>query len=99
MSSAHCADESTLRCELLKNCAQPSDQKTIKVRIKVGSDNFSTQKNADIYSGLGLDISPSSSLDGSPTDSEGFSHGPLGVPDESPTSILEVGHLLSLLYY
>ncbi|GFY98736.1 CW-type zinc finger [Actinidia rufa] len=90
MSSAHCADESTLRCELLKNCAQPSDQKTIKVRIKVGSDNFSTQKNADIYSGLGLDISPSSSLDGSPTDSEGFSHGPLGAPDESPTSILEI---------
>ncbi|XP_057508064.1 cysteine-tryptophan domain-containing zinc finger protein 7 [Actinidia eriantha] len=90
MSSAHCADESTLRCELLENCAQPSDQKTIKVRIKVGSDNFSTQKNADIYSGLGLDISPSSSFDGSPTDSEGFSHGPLGAPDESPTSILEI---------
>ncbi|PSR94773.1 MORC family CW-type zinc finger protein [Actinidia chinensis var. chinensis] len=90
MSSTHFADESTLRCDLVKSCAPPSDQKTIKVRIKVGSDNFSTKKNADIYSGLGLDISPSSSLDASPTDSEGFSHGPLGAPDESPTSILQI---------
>ncbi|GFZ13717.1 CW-type zinc finger [Actinidia rufa] len=90
MSSTHFADESTLRCDLVKSCAPPSDQKTIKVRIKVGSDNFSTKKNVDIYSGLGLNISPSSSLDGSPTDSEGFSHGPLGAPDESPTSILQI---------
>ncbi|KAF5937280.1 hypothetical protein HYC85_024786 [Camellia sinensis] len=90
MSSAHCAEESNSRCELVKNCAQPSDQKTLKVRIKVGSDNLSTQKNAEIYSGLGLDISPSSSLNESPTDSEGFSHEPLDAPEESPTSILQI---------
>ncbi|XP_028106580.1 uncharacterized protein LOC114305646 [Camellia sinensis] len=44
MSSAHCAEESSSRCELAKNCAQPSDQKTLKVQIKVGSDNLSMQK-------------------------------------------------------
>ncbi|XP_028078952.1 uncharacterized protein LOC114280768 isoform X2 [Camellia sinensis] len=90
MSSAHCAEESSSRCELAKNCAQPSDQKTLKVQIKVGSDNLSTQKNAEIYTGLGLNISPSSSLNESPTDSEGFSHKLLDAPEESPTSILQI---------
>ncbi|KAI7984783.1 hypothetical protein LOK49_LG14G02035 [Camellia lanceoleosa] len=94
MSSAHCAEESSSRCELVKNYAQPSDQKTLKVQINVGSDNLSTQKNAEIYTGLGLDILPSSSLNESPTDSEGFSHEPLDAPDESPTSILQVSHVL-----
>ncbi|EPS73114.1 hypothetical protein M569_01650 [Genlisea aurea] len=50
----------------------------LKLRIKVGSGNLSTQKNADIYSGLGL-VSPSSSFDGSPT-----------TQDESPISILQI---------
>lgn len=68
------------------------DPKTLKVRIKVGSDNLSTRKNA-IYSGLGLDGTPSSSLDDSPSDSEGISHEPQDVPFESPTSILQVNHL------
>ncbi|THG02768.1 hypothetical protein TEA_002788 [Camellia sinensis var. sinensis] len=90
MSSAHCAEESSSRCELAKNCAQPSDQKTLKVQIKVGSDNLSTQKNAEIYTDLGLDILPSSSLNESPTDSEGFSHERLDAPEESPTSILQI---------
>lgn len=68
-----------------------SDQKTLKVRLRVGSDNLSTRKN-DIYSGLGLDGTPSSSLDDS-SDSEGISHGPQDAPFESPTSILQVNHL------
>ncbi|XP_062021537.1 cysteine-tryptophan domain-containing zinc finger protein 3-like [Rosa rugosa] len=65
-----------------------SDQKTLKVRLRVGSDNLSTRKN-DIYSGLGLDGTPSSSLDDS-SDSEGISHGPQDAPFESPTSILQI---------
>ncbi|KAA8549191.1 hypothetical protein F0562_000875 [Nyssa sinensis] len=89
MSSSH-AEEFSSKCELMKSSANPSDQKTLKVRIKVGSDNLSTQKNAEIYSGLGLDVSPSSSLDESPTDSEGFSREPQDGPDESPTSILQI---------
>ncbi|XP_004309680.1 PREDICTED: uncharacterized protein LOC101304347 [Fragaria vesca subsp. vesca] len=64
------------------------DQKTLKVRLKVGSDNLSTRKN-DIYSGLGLDGTPSSSLDDS-SDSEGISHDPQDALFESPTSILQI---------
>ncbi|XP_022770965.1 uncharacterized protein LOC111314157 isoform X3 [Durio zibethinus] len=66
------------------------DQKTLKVRIKVGSDNFSTQKNAAIYSGLGLDVSPSSSLDGSPSESEGMYRETQEPLFESPTSFLRL---------
>ncbi|KAF5935016.1 hypothetical protein HYC85_026145 [Camellia sinensis] len=76
---------------------KPSDQKTLKVQIKVGYDNLSTQKNAEIYTGLGLDISSSSSLNESPTGSEGFSHEPLDAPEESPTSILQI--ILLVLAY
>ncbi|KAJ7972919.1 CW-type zinc-finger protein [Quillaja saponaria] len=67
-----------------------SDQKPLKVRIKVGADSLSTRKNAAIYSGLGLDVSPSSSLDDSPSESEGISGEPQDVPFESPTSILQI---------
>ncbi|KAG2697356.1 hypothetical protein I3760_07G102100 [Carya illinoinensis] len=67
-----------------------SDQKTLKVRIKVGSDNLSTRKNAAIYSGLGLDVSPSSSLNDSPSGSEGMSREPQDIPFESPTTILQI---------
>lgn len=66
------------------------DQKTLKVRIKVGTDNLSVKRNAAIYSGLGLDGSPTSSLDDSPTESEGLC-GRLSFDDfESPTRILQV---------
>lgn len=67
-----------------------SDQKSLKVRIKVGSDNLSTRKNDAIYSGLGLDVSPSSSLDDSPSESEGVSRELQDGPFDSPTSILQV---------
>lgn len=67
-----------------------SDQKTLKVRIKVGPGNLSARKNAAIYSGLGLDDSPSSSMDDSPSESEGISHERHDVPFQSPTSILQV---------
>ena len=84
-----------------KNKKHPSasDQKTLKVRIKVGSDNLSTRKNAAIYSGLGLDDSPSSSLDDSPSESEGLSHERQDIPFESPTSILQVNLLLTELSF
>ncbi|KAI9182280.1 hypothetical protein LWI28_023832 [Acer negundo] len=67
-----------------------SDQKTLKVRIKVGSDNLSTQKNAAIYSGLGLYVSPSSSPDDSPSESEGMDRDPLDALLESPMNILRI---------
>ncbi|GMY16441.1 cysteine-tryptophan domain-containing zinc finger protein 7-like isoform X1 [Fagus crenata] len=86
-----CAEEVTHSYEFEnKKSTNLSDQKTLKVRIKVGSDNLSTQKNAAIYSGLGLDVSPSSSLNDSPSESEGMSREPQDIPCESPTSILQI---------
>lgn len=73
-----------------------SDQRTIKVRIKMCSDNSSTKKNAEIYSGLGLDVSPTSSFEDSPTDGE-LARESINSPDESPTSILEVNYLILYL--
>ncbi|KAI4349625.1 hypothetical protein L6164_010190 [Bauhinia variegata] len=77
-------------------CDNIPDQKTLKVRIKVGTDNLSTKKNAAIYSGLGL-VSPSSSLDDSPSESEGISREPQDAPFESPTSILQIMTSLPML--
>ncbi|KAM3687984.1 hypothetical protein ACJW31_10G116500 [Castanea mollissima] len=85
------AEDVTHRYEIEnKKSTNLSDQKTLKVRIKVGSDNLSTKKNAAIYSGLGLDVSPSSSLNDSPSGSEGMSREPQDIPCESPTSILQI---------
>jgi hypothetical protein len=89
--STQFAEEVVPRDESVKRkCASLPDQKMLKVRIKVGSDNLSTQKNAAIYSGLGLDVSPSSSLDDSPSESDEMSHEPQDARLESPAHILQV---------
>ncbi|XP_010259693.1 PREDICTED: uncharacterized protein LOC104599025 [Nelumbo nucifera] len=67
-----------------------SDQKTLKVRIKVGPDNLAARKNAEIYSGLGLDISPSSSFEDSPAESGGISPESHDSLDKSPMRILQI---------
>ncbi|CAH8269546.1 unnamed protein product [Arabidopsis lyrata] len=70
-----------------------SKQNSLKLRIKMVPDGLSTEKNAAaIYSGLGLDVSPSLSLDNnSLSGSEGMNGEPQGYsPMESPTSILNV---------
>ncbi|GAB4829867.1 hypothetical protein Ancab_019513 [Ancistrocladus abbreviatus] len=82
------ADESTPKSEVADRSVKLYDQRTLRVRIKVGSDDFSTKKNAAIYSGLGLDVSPTSSFDDSPMESEGMSHGP--PSDKSPGQILQM---------
>ncbi|KZV32370.1 hypothetical protein F511_03653 [Dorcoceras hygrometricum] len=101
---SRCFDESDFKCGVIKKSVNPSDQKTLRVRIKVGSDNLSTQKNNEIYSGLGLMFSPSSSLDDSQEAAvEKLSGNHLDVPEKSPTSILQIMtsfsavHLLSPL--
>ncbi|XP_022035461.1 uncharacterized protein LOC110937359 isoform X1 [Helianthus annuus] len=111
MSSARAADKlftSNGQQSINDNFGNPCDQKSLKVRIKVGSDNLSTRKNAEIYSGLGLDVSPSSSLEASPVNSDDICHVSNDIPcEESPTSILEMmtsfpvlgGLLLSPLPY
>ncbi|XP_072980079.1 cysteine-tryptophan domain-containing zinc finger protein 7-like isoform X1 [Typha angustifolia] len=67
-----------------------SEQKMLKVRIKVGNDNILARDNAAIYSGLGLDISPSSSLEDSSDGSGGLSPESGNMPDESPGTILQI---------
>nr|KJB23214.1 hypothetical protein B456_004G086900 [Gossypium raimondii] len=90
LTSAH-VDELASRCEFAsKKAASLSDPNTLKVRIKMGSGDLSTQKNAAIYSGLGLDVSPSSSLDQSPSESEGMYQESQEPLTESPTSILRL---------
>lgn len=98
------AEAFTSKCESLNmKGTSMSDQKTLKVRIKMGLDNLPTRKNAAIYSGLGLDMSPTSSQDGSPSESEGISRGPQDASFESPTSILQVNYLpgirFSLIFF
>ncbi|KAK9018318.1 hypothetical protein V6N11_001294 [Hibiscus sabdariffa] len=81
-------DDLYSRCEVENNKeASSPDQKTLKVRIKMGSGNLLMQKNAAIYCGLGLDVSPSSSLDQSPSESEGMYRESQEPLSESPTSI------------
>ncbi|GER24751.1 CW-type Zinc Finger [Striga asiatica] len=84
------AEESSLRSGNVKKSVNSSDQRTLKVRIKVGSENLPTQKNTEIYSGLGLVVSPSSSLDDSPTTSEREFGKLTEAPEASPTSILQI---------
>lgn len=76
-----------------------TDQKTLRVRIKVGSDNASARKNAEIYSGLGLDYSPSSSFEDSPVGSGVLSPGYRDAPNESPMSVLKVLLSTSIFSY
>uniref|UniRef100_A0A0R0J8U8 CW-type domain-containing protein n=1 Tax=Glycine max TaxID=3847 RepID=A0A0R0J8U8_SOYBN len=77
----------------LKDCANKSenltDQRTLKLRIKVKSDILA-KKKAVIYSGLGLDDSPSSSMENSHEESEDMPHVSQETPEESPTSIVQV---------
>ncbi|KAI3975649.1 hypothetical protein MKX01_023075 [Papaver californicum] len=68
----------------------PNEKKTLKVRIKVGTGRILARTNTEIYSGLGLDISPSSSLDESATESGGLSLESHDTLDESPMSMIQI---------
>ncbi|XP_026449430.1 uncharacterized protein LOC113349643 isoform X1 [Papaver somniferum] len=79
--------EFTSKQEAGNRLSNPTDQKTLKVRLKVGPRDSMTQT---IYSDFGLDISPSSSLEDSPVESGGFSPESQSTPEKSPTSILQL---------
>ncbi|XP_039047855.1 cysteine-tryptophan domain-containing zinc finger protein 3-like isoform X2 [Hibiscus syriacus] len=90
ITSTHAHDLGS-RCKYAdKKAANLPKKKTLKLRIKVGSDNLLTQKNAAIYSGLGLDVSPSSSLDECPSESEGMYQETQEPLFESPTHIIQL---------
>ncbi|KAG0517826.1 hypothetical protein BDA96_09G122800 [Sorghum bicolor] len=90
--------------EMLNRAVNGSEQKAPKIRIKVNSNKSLPKNTAAIYSGLGLDISPSSSAEDNLDETAGALV-PEVLPDESPRTIFEImtchfipgGHLLSPL--
>lgn len=66
-----------------------NDQRSLKFRIKMRS-NIPVQKNIAIYSGLGLDDSPSSSMGNSPEEDECMPPLSQDTAEESPTGIIQV---------
>ncbi|XP_061336743.1 cysteine-tryptophan domain-containing zinc finger protein 5-like [Gastrolobium bilobum] len=71
ISSGDAAERCTLKDDTTKKTGNSTDQRPLKFRIKMKS-HILAQKNAAIYSGLGLDSSPSSSMGNSPVESEGM---------------------------
>ncbi|KAG2727151.1 hypothetical protein I3843_01G141700 [Carya illinoinensis] len=88
LKQSQVSDMSPLKDETSNRPGNPTDQRPLKVRIKMGSDN-SGRGNAAIYSGLGLDYSPSSSPGNSLEESEGASPISQGTVDDSPASIIQ----------
>ncbi|XP_014501408.1 uncharacterized protein LOC106762170 isoform X1 [Vigna radiata var. radiata] len=89
ISSCDQAERCTLKDDTTKNTENSTDQRTLKLRIKMKS-NILAQKNAEIYSGLGLDDSPSSSMDNSPVESEGMPPVSQESDADSPTGMIQV---------
>ncbi|KAI9123074.1 hypothetical protein K1719_005963 [Acacia pycnantha] len=81
------AEMCSLKNDSTNKSGKSAVQRTLKFRIKMKSDNL-TQKNAAIYSGLGLDISPSSSMDGSPIETGGTLPVSEQIGEESPSGII-----------
>ncbi|KAF3456193.1 hypothetical protein FNV43_RR00843 [Rhamnella rubrinervis] len=82
--STQVTEKCSWKNESSNRARNPTDQRTLKFRIKMGSDNMA-QKNA-IYSGLGLDDSPSSSSGNSPDECGGVPP----VSQESPSNIIQI---------
>ncbi|CAM0955823.1 unnamed protein product [Alopecurus aequalis] len=75
--------------QILNRAANDPEQKAPKIRIKVNRSRTLARNTAAIYSGLGLDISPSSSMEDSLGGSAGAPE-PKNLPDESPHTILQI---------
>ncbi|AQK94161.1 CW-type Zinc Finger [Zea mays] len=98
------SNESDGNQQMLNRAVIGSEQKARKIRIKLNSNKSLPRNTAAIYSGLGLDISPSSSAEDNLDETAGALV-PEVLPDESPRAILEImtshyipgGHLLSPL--
>src|SRR5438105_165144 len=84
--------------QMLNKAVNGSEQKAPKIRIKVNSNRSLPRNTAAIYSGLGLDISPSSSMEGSLDGSAGAPV-PEVLPDESPRTIFQVKFCPINLYF
>ncbi|CAL9100108.1 unnamed protein product [Musa acuminata var. zebrina] len=80
--------EPSSECSSFNKTTNGTDHKTLKVRIKMVDNNLA-RNNAAIYSGLGLDYSPSSSFEDSPDGNEGVFPGFRDLSDESPGTIIQ----------
>ncbi len=94
LRSTQVIEKCSLKNETSNRTNNPTDHRTLKVRIKMSSDNMA-RKNA-IYSGLGLDDSPSSSSGNSPEESGGVPPVTQESVKESPTNIIQV---MTILYF
>ncbi|XP_021772926.1 uncharacterized protein LOC110736894 isoform X2 [Chenopodium quinoa] len=67
-----------------------SKNTSLKFRVKMASETLSSLDKSAIYSGLGLDMSPSSSPEGSPSENDRISTGLQEMNLESPSFILQI---------
>lgn len=82
------AERCSLNDDSTHKSGKSTEQRTLKFRIKMKYDNLA-QKNAAIYSGLGLDISPSSSMENSPVETAGMPPVSQQIGEESPAGIIQ----------
>lgn len=75
--------------QVLNKGVNSPEKKAPKLRIKVNGHGILARNTSDIYSGLGLDISPSSSVEGSLDGSAGDLM-PDVLRNESPHTIFKV---------
>lgn len=97
ISSNDVAGRFTLKDDSRTKTGNSAEQRTLKFRIKMNS-NILVKKNAEIYSGLGLDDSPSSSMGNSPAESEGNLPVSQQKAEDSPTSIIQVSDLFLFIH-
>jgi hypothetical protein len=88
------SEESIAGSDSLDGSLIGTDSKSLKVQMKVGSNNFLPRKNAAVNSGLGLDISSSASMEQSHDGLGGQSPEFGNVPYESPQTILQVAYCI-----
>lgn len=88
----------SLSQQMLNGAVSGSEQKALKIRIKVNNNGSLARNTAAIYSGLGLDISPSSSTEDNLDGTDGAPV-PEVLPDESPHTIFEVKFCPTRVYY
>lgn len=69
------------------------------VHVKMGSEKGLVRNNADIYSGLGLDVSPSSSLEDITDGSLYSSPKSQDAPIDSPMMIFQAILIISSILY
>ncbi|XP_038995114.1 cysteine-tryptophan domain-containing zinc finger protein 7-like [Hibiscus syriacus] len=89
LSFNHVAEKPALKDASFERADILTDRRTLKVRIKVGSDT-KVQKNSAIYSGLGLDDSPTLSWGNSPDETGETVTASPGNTNESSNKILQV---------